>query len=161
MERQSRISSLAHKWYPMEAHGNAISTWTMLFSFVHGGGRADDLFQKTTPLVETRSISERQILERWSTEYLTHLQTRAKWSEQNPQPDGESARSFKGSQHQALDWPMGRILEVFPGSDGLVRVVNVKTSTGILKRAITKVVPLHIPVDPATVGKNIEHFTIS
>ncbi|GFV19467.1 hypothetical protein TNCV_3663991 [Trichonephila clavipes] len=33
---------------------------------------------------------------------------------------------------------MGRILEVFPGSDGLVRVVNVKTSTGILKRAITK-----------------------
>ncbi|GFT15285.1 hypothetical protein TNCV_277871 [Trichonephila clavipes] len=24
---------------------------------------------------------------------------------------------------------MGRILEVFPGSDGLVRVVNVKTST--------------------------------
>ncbi|GFV08236.1 hypothetical protein TNCV_326701 [Trichonephila clavipes] len=33
---------------------------------------------------------------------------------------------------------MGRILEVFPGSDGLVRVVNVKTSTGILKRAVTK-----------------------
>ncbi|GFW98015.1 hypothetical protein TNCV_1806661 [Trichonephila clavipes] len=53
-----------------------------------------------------------------------------------------------------LDWPMGRILEVFPGSDGLVRVVNVKTSTGILKRAITKVVPLPIPVDPATVEKN-------
>ncbi|GFY50294.1 hypothetical protein TNIN_416291 [Trichonephila inaurata madagascariensis] len=49
MERQSRISSLVHKWYPMEAHGNAISTWTMLFSFVRGGGRADDLFQKTTP----------------------------------------------------------------------------------------------------------------
>ncbi|GFW49585.1 integrase catalytic domain-containing protein [Trichonephila clavipes] len=69
--------------------------------------------------VETRSISERQILEPLSTEYLTHLQTCAKWSEQNPQPDGESARSFKGSQHQAPDWPMGRILEVFPGSDGL------------------------------------------
>ncbi|GFT52826.1 integrase catalytic domain-containing protein [Trichonephila clavipes] len=44
----------------------------------------------------------------------------------------------RGSQHQALDWPMGRILEVFPNSDGLVRVVNdglvrvvnVKPSTG-------------------------------
>ncbi|GFU14448.1 hypothetical protein TNCV_4866991 [Trichonephila clavipes] len=70
--------------------------------------------------------------------------------------------SFKGSQHQALDCPMGRILEVFPGSDGLVRVVNVKTSTGILKRAITKVVPFYLfQFDPATVEKNIEHFTIS
>ncbi|GFT75147.1 hypothetical protein TNCV_2245061 [Trichonephila clavipes] len=48
----------------------------------------------------------------------------------------------------------GVFFEVFPGSDGLVRVVNVKTSTGILKRAITKVVPLPIPVDPATVEKN-------
>ncbi|GFV24091.1 hypothetical protein TNCV_791401 [Trichonephila clavipes] len=56
----------------------------------------------------------------------------------------------------------GVFLKVFPGSDGLVRVVNVKTSTGILKRAITKVVPLPIPVDPATVKKNNwTHFTIS
>ncbi|GFU78768.1 hypothetical protein TNCV_2044611, partial [Trichonephila clavipes] len=31
----------------------------------------------------------------WSTEHLTHLQTRAKWSVQNPNSDGESARSFK------------------------------------------------------------------
>ncbi|GFX07902.1 uncharacterized protein TNCV_4161711 [Trichonephila clavipes] len=61
---------------------------------------------------------------------------------------------LKDPNTKPLDWPMGRILEVFPGSDGLVRVVNVKTSTGILKRAITKVVPLPIPVDPATVEKN-------
>ncbi|GFU79066.1 integrase catalytic domain-containing protein [Trichonephila clavipes] len=61
--------------------------------------------------------------------------------------------SLKDPNTKTLDWPMGRILEVFPGSDGLVRVVNVKTSTGILKRAITKVVPLPIPVDPATVEK--------
>ncbi|GFX63381.1 mariner Mos1 transposase [Trichonephila clavipes] len=45
---------------------------------------------------------------------------------------------LKDPNTKPLDWPMGRILEVFPGSDGLVRVVNVKTSTGILKRAITK-----------------------
>ncbi|GFW26076.1 hypothetical protein TNCV_3308471 [Trichonephila clavipes] len=45
---------------------------------------------------------------------------------------------LKDTNTKPLDWPRGRILEVFPGSDGLVRVVNVKTSTGILKRAITK-----------------------
>ncbi|GFU73072.1 hypothetical protein TNCV_4310061 [Trichonephila clavipes] len=39
---------------------------------------------------------------------------------------------FKDPNTKPLDWPMGRILEVFSGSDGLVRVVNVKTSTGRL-----------------------------
>ncbi|GFU10122.1 integrase catalytic domain-containing protein [Trichonephila clavipes] len=92
---------------------------------------------------------------RWSTEYLTHPQTRAKWSEQNPNFMENQLVLLKDRNTKPLDWPMGRILEVFPGSDGLVRVVNVKTSTGILKRAITKVVPLPIPVDPATVEKNI------
>ncbi|GFW70593.1 integrase catalytic domain-containing protein [Trichonephila clavipes] len=33
---------------------------------------------------------------------------------------------LKDPNTKPLDWPMGRILEVFPGSDGLVRVVNVK-----------------------------------
>ncbi|GFW59835.1 uncharacterized protein TNCV_4719261 [Trichonephila clavipes] len=92
---------------------------------------------------------------RWSTEYLTHLQTRANWSVQNPNLMENQLVLLKDPNTKPLDWPMGRILEVFPGSDGLVRVVNVKTSTGILKRAITKVVPLPIPVDPATVEKNI------
>ncbi|GFY13645.1 hypothetical protein TNCV_4960151 [Trichonephila clavipes] len=60
---------------------------------------------------------------------------------------------LKNPSTKPLDWPMGCILEVSPGSDGVVRVVNVKTLTGIL--AITKVVPLPIPDDPATVEKNI------
>ncbi|GFW92351.1 integrase catalytic domain-containing protein [Trichonephila clavipes] len=81
--------------------------------------------------------------------------TRAKWSEQIPNLKENQLVLLKDPNTKPLDWPMGRILEVFPGSDGLVRVVNVKTSTGILKRAITKVVPLPIPVDPATVEKNI------
>jgi hypothetical protein len=35
-------------------------------------------------------------------------------------------------------WALGRVLEVHPGSDGLVRVVTLKTKVGILKRPITK-----------------------
>ncbi|GFW55554.1 hypothetical protein TNCV_119381 [Trichonephila clavipes] len=60
---------------------------------------------------------------------------------------GESSSSFKGSQHQALNWPMGRILEVFPGSDGLVRVVNVKTSTARFKERLYGKVWYPIPRD--------------
>ncbi|GFT08888.1 integrase catalytic domain-containing protein [Trichonephila clavipes] len=91
---------------------------------------------------------------RWSTEYLTDLQTRAKWSEQNPNLMENQLVLFKGSQHQAPWTGLWGVFLKYFGSDGLVRVVNVKTSTDILKRAITKVVPLPIPVDPATVEKN-------
>ena len=36
-------------------------------------------------------------------------------------------------------WPLARIIEVHTGKDGLVRVVTVKTNSGIYKRPITKV----------------------
>ncbi|CAH1378405.1 unnamed protein product, partial [Tenebrio molitor] len=38
-----------------------------------------------------------------------------------------------------LQWPMGRIMELHPGADGLVRVVTVKTMRGVLKRPLTKI----------------------
>ncbi|GFS71842.1 integrase catalytic domain-containing protein [Trichonephila clavipes] len=86
----------------------------------------------------------------WSTEYLNHLQTRARRNVQNPNLRENQLVLLKDPNTKPLDWPMGRIFEVFPGNDGLVRVVNVETSTGILKRAITKVA-LPIPDDPEAV----------
>ncbi|KAH0816655.1 hypothetical protein GEV33_006136 [Tenebrio molitor] len=38
-----------------------------------------------------------------------------------------------------LQWKLGRIVELHPGSDGVVRVVSVKTVNGIFKRATRKV----------------------
>lgn len=43
-----------------------------------------------------------------------------------------------------LQWKMGRIVQLFPCSDGVVRVVNVKTVHGEVKRAVSKVCPLPI-----------------
>ena len=39
-------------------------------------------------------------------------------------------------------WPIARIVKTYPGKDGQVRVVDVRTSSGIYKRPITKLVPL-------------------
>ena len=36
-------------------------------------------------------------------------------------------------------WYTGRIMEVYPGPDGRVRNVKVKTSTGVYSRPVTKV----------------------
>ena len=36
-------------------------------------------------------------------------------------------------------WNVGRVLQVFPGEDGLVRNVQVKTASGTYTRSITKI----------------------
>ncbi|GFY72583.1 integrase catalytic domain-containing protein [Trichonephila inaurata madagascariensis] len=104
--------------------------------------------------VATHSIRNK-FWNRWSTEYLTHLQTHVKWSVPNPNLRGNQLILLKDPNIKPLDWPIRHILQVFPGNEGLVTVVYVKTSSGILKRAITKVVLLPIPDDPAAVEQNI------
>ena len=39
-------------------------------------------------------------------------------------------------------WNLGRITKVFPGQDGVVRSVEVRTKTGQLVRPVTKLCPL-------------------
>jgi hypothetical protein len=36
------------------------------------------------------------------------------------------------------EFPRGRVVEVMPGPDGVVRVVRVKTQTGVYTRAVAK-----------------------
>ncbi len=44
-----------------------------------------------------------------------------------------------------MQWRLGRILQLHPGKDGLVRVLTVKTSTGQFRRPVVKISPL--PLD--------------
>lgn len=41
-------------------------------------------------------------------------------------------------------WPLGRILETHPGSDGHTRIVTVRTQTSTLDRPIAKLCPLPV-----------------
>lgn len=43
-----------------------------------------------------------------------------------------------------MHWKLGRIDEIHPGKDGVVRVVTVKTSTGTYQRPLSKVCLLPI-----------------
>jgi len=88
---------------------------------------------------------------RWSTEILSNLQQRPKW--RTPQPNFKIGELIllKDNNLPPLCWKMGRITETFPGADGLIRVVTIKTSFGEFKRPITKICSL--PTDP-----RLEHF---
>ena len=68
--------------------------------------------------------------------YLTSLRKYAKWHK--PSPNLAIIVVLNEDGMIPTTWPMGRIIEVFPGKDGLVRVVNVRTKNGIFKRPIHK-----------------------
>lgn len=82
---------------------------------------------------------------RWSKEYLTELQQRVKWRTNSRNISVGVLVLLKEDNLPPLCWKLGRIIQLHPGSDGIVRVVSVKTSNSVLKRAVSKVCPL--PVD--------------
>ena len=43
-----------------------------------------------------------------------------------------------------LKWKYARVIETFPGKDGVVRVARVRTATGEYKRPVSKLYPLPV-----------------
>lgn len=82
---------------------------------------------------------------RWSSEYLTTLQERSKWTQNLPNISVDDMVVVIDNNSAPLVWRLGRVTEVSPGSDGTVRVARVLTSTGYITRPVVKLVPL--PVD--------------
>ena len=46
---------------------------------------------------------------------------------------------IRGEGSKRLQWPMGIVHRVYPGRDGLVRTVEVKTTKGLLTRPIQRI----------------------
>ena len=85
-----------------------------------------------------------QFWKRWSSEYLLHLQQREKWRDPTENFCAGRLVLVKDDRYPPSKWPLGRIIEVHPGPDGLVRVATVKTATTVLRRHIARLCPLHI-----------------
>lgn len=84
---------------------------------------------------------------RWSNEYLHLLQERSKWRYNSTNIQLGALVLLKDDSLPPLQWTMGRIVAVLPGKDDKVRVVNVKTSSGIYLRSIHKLCPLPSATD--------------
>ncbi|XP_055714211.1 uncharacterized protein LOC129808457 [Phlebotomus papatasi] len=79
---------------------------------------------------------------RWKTEYLNTLQQRNRWNTERIDLRVGDMVLLVDELMPSTAWPLGRVVQTFPGNDGRVRVVNVKTIKGIYRRPITKVVYL-------------------
>ena len=76
----------------------------------------------------------------WSRDYLHHLQQGNEWQfNKNVSGLKGALVLLKEENLPPQRWSLGRIIDVHPGSDGVVRVVSIKTATSVIKRATTKI----------------------
>ncbi|XP_054259587.1 uncharacterized protein LOC128984305 [Macrosteles quadrilineatus] len=73
---------------------------------------------------------------RWHQEYLHQLQQRKKWEKPNKNLEVGDLVIIQDPRTPPLLWPLGRIVKTSPGSDGIVRVVTIKTQRGFFLTSI-------------------------
>ncbi|XP_062538640.1 uncharacterized protein LOC134206911 [Armigeres subalbatus] len=82
---------------------------------------------------------------RWSTDYLSELQQRRKWSKQHTEVKVGDLVVLKEDNVPPMQWKLGRVVDTHPGPDAVTRVVTVKTPVGVYKRSTAKIALL--PLD--------------
>ncbi|XP_053692622.1 uncharacterized protein LOC128741071 [Sabethes cyaneus] len=92
----------------------------------------------------------RRLWRRWSTEYLSGLQPRTKWTREKDNIAIGTMVLVKEENLPPLKWRFGRIVHIFRADDGNIRVVVVRTKDGEFRRAISKicVLPIRQPSPP-------------
>lgn len=85
-----------------------------------------------------------QFWRRWSTEYVHALQQRAKWQTLQRIMRIGDVVIVRDELLPATKWKLGRIEDVHPGADGVIRVVSVRSGSSVLKRSIVKLCVLPI-----------------
>lgn len=81
---------------------------------------------------------------KWQLDYINSLQSRQKWTETQPNIQVGRLVLLAEDNIPVSQWLLGRIIEIHPGKDGIVRVVTVKTANNTFKRSIVKIAPLPI-----------------
>ena len=119
--------------------------------FLHGGSSTllPDADVSEVPLnrLDRFQLLQRirsQFWKRWASEYLLHLQQREKWRDPADNFCVGRLVLVKDDRYPPAKWPLGRIVEVHPGPDGLVRVATVKTASTSFRRHVARLCPLHL-----------------
>ena len=81
---------------------------------------------------------------RWMKEYLPHIGFRHKWFLPTANLKEDDIVVIIDPNAARREWKIGRIQRTYPGSDELVRVVDVRVGDKVLKRPITRISPLEI-----------------
>ncbi|XP_017461838.1 PREDICTED: uncharacterized protein LOC108355172 [Rhagoletis zephyria] len=90
---------------------------------------------------------KQQFWRAWSKSYLLELQQRNKWAQ--PQPNVEPGQLVVVHEDNVppQQWVLGRVTKTTTGADGKVRVADVTTKSGVIRRPIHKLAVLPMPND--------------
>ena len=70
----------------------------------------------------------------WRNYYLPTLTSHTKWTKSEINLSKNDLVVIKSKDVPGLHWSLGRILNIYPGSDGVVRSVKIKTPNGKMIR---------------------------
>lgn len=80
----------------------------------------------------------------WTRDYLNTLIQRSKWTKSTDNIKEGDVVLIQGQTPSVQNWPLGIVSKLMPGSDGIVRVVTVRTTHGELMRPVNKLVVLPV-----------------
>ncbi|KAJ8976680.1 hypothetical protein NQ317_004764 [Molorchus minor] len=84
---------------------------------------------------------------RWSNEYLSELQRRVKWKVHAAKVINlGDLVLIKNDNAPSVIWPLGRIVTLRAGKDGVTRVVDSKVPNGEITRLVSKICVLPIDI---------------
>lgn len=81
---------------------------------------------------------------RWHKEYLNEINMRRKWHKGEHNIKTNSLVLLQDDNVPPLRWRLGRVMEVFKGSDGIARTASLKTEKGVVTRAIKRLALLPV-----------------
>ena len=84
---------------------------------------------------------------RWTKEYLPTLQIRQKWHTVERNLKENDLVFVLDQTQQRHQWPLGRVVEVYKGRDGLVRSAKVKTMNSEYRRPVSNLCLLEAAVE--------------
>ena len=87
---------------------------------------------------------KQEFWDRWYKEYLHNVVKRRKQDVSDEHLEKGTLVLVCDDNIPSMHWLLGRVIELFPGEDKIVRTVKIRTGTGELKRPVSKIAILPI-----------------
>ena len=130
--------------------GNADVTDEELMTAFTGAESVDS--SQFNPRKRWRRIQElvRHFWHHWLSEWLPTLNRRTKWQKEQKDVQVNDVVLVIDPDTPRGQWPLGRVLEIYPGKDNHVRAVKVQVGRKELIRPVIKICPLECAKDDTT-----------
>ena len=86
----------------------------------------------------------RTVWKRWLREIVARLNIRGKWFREKRNVEVGNILLVLDDTVPRGRWPLGRVVAVYPGKDGVVRVVDVQVNGKVYRRSVHRLVPLDV-----------------